>query len=202
MVLDSYRKSADKIIDPLSRLFLKFRPNTITILSLIFALMAGIFYYLSHFYLIISFIFLLFSSLFDALDGKIARIKNLQSLKGDLMDHTFDRYSDIFIITGMMLSFYGNIYLGLFAIIGILMTSYMGTQSQALGLKRNYSGIAGRADRLVLIIIFTLIQFLVPGYFLIHGIKIDATDILLIWFGVAGNITAVTRFIDAYKNLN
>ena len=64
-----------------------------------------------------------------------------------MLDHVFDRYSDIFIVLGMAFSIYGNVYLGLFAIIGILHTSYMGTQSQALGLKRNYSGIAEEYNR-------------------------------------------------------
>ena len=102
---------------------------------------------------------------------------------------------------GMTFSVYGNVYIGLFAIIGILMTSYMGTQSQALGLKRNYSGIAGRADRLVLIIIFILIQLFIVSHFDLYSVKIYATDILLLWFGFAGNINAITRFLAMYKSL-
>ncbi|KPV47213.1 hypothetical protein SE19_02030, partial [Acidiplasma aeolicum] len=202
MVLDSYRSKADKILVPLSKKFLMLNPNTISVSSLIFAAFAGIFYYLSFFskyILFLSFIFLIFSALFDALDGKIARLKNIASKKGDLIDHVFDRYSDIFIVLGMSFSIFGNIYLGLFAILGILLTSYMGTQSQALGLKRDYSGIAGRADRLVLMMIFTLIQIFVTGHFDVYNIKLYVTGILLIWFGIAGNINAITRFFDIYK---
>ncbi|AGO61602.1 MULTISPECIES: CDP-alcohol phosphatidyltransferase family protein [Ferroplasma] len=201
MVLDSYRKKADRFLDPITKKFSGINPNTISILSLVFAALAGIFYYLSHYFLLLAFIFIIFSALFDALDGKIARLKNISSKKGDMLDHVFDRYSDMFIILGMTFSIYGNVYFGLFAILGILLTSYMGTQSQALGLKRNYSGIAGRADRLILIIIFSLIQFFVSSHFSIYSIDIYATGILLIWFGLAGNITAITRFFDMYKNL-
>jgi len=201
MVLDSYRGKADKILIPLSKLFIKLNPNTISILSLIFAALAGIFYYFSHYFLLLAFIFIIFSALFDALDGKVARLRNVSSKKGDMLDHVFDRYSDIFIVLGMTFSIYGNVYFGLFAIIGILLTSYMGTQSQALGLKRNYSGIAGRADRLILIIIFSLLQFFITLHFVVYSIDIYATGILLIWFGLAGNINAITRFFDMYKNL-
>ncbi len=201
MVLDSYRSQGDKILVPLSKIFVKANPNTVSILSLVFAGLSGLFYYFSHYYLILAFIFVILSALFDALDGKIARLKNISSKKGDLLDHAFDRYSDIFIIMGMTFSVYGNVYIGLFAIIGILMTSYMGTQSQALGLKRNYSGIAGRADRLVLIIIFILIQLFIVSHFDLYSVKIYATDILLLWFGFAGNINAITRFLAMYKSL-
>ena len=176
-------------------------PNVISILSLIFAAMAGIFYYLSHYFLLLAFVLIILSALFDALDGKVARLKNISSKKGDMLDHVFDRYSDIFIVLGMTFSIYGNVYFGLFAIVGILLTSYMGTQSQALGLKRNYSGIAGRADRLILIIIFSLLQFFITLHFVVYSIDIYATGILLIWFGFAGNINAITRFFDMYKNL-
>jgi len=201
MVLDSYRKNADRFLDPITKKFSGMNPNVISILSLIFAAMAGIFYYLSHYFLLLAFVLIIFSALFDALDGKVARLRNISSKKGDMLDHVFDRYSDIFIVLGMTFSIYGNVYFGLFAIIGILLTSYMGTQSQALGLKRNYSGIAGRADRLILIIIFSLLQFFVTLHFVVYSIDIYATGILLIWFGLAGNINAITRFFDMYKNL-
>ncbi len=159
MVLDSYRKNADTFLDPITRKLSGLNPNTISVLSLLLAGFSGISYYLGNYFLLLAFVLIILSALFDALDGKIARLKNLSSKKGDLLDHVFDRYSDIFIVLGMTFSIYGNIYLGLFAILGILLTSYMGTQSQALGLKRNYSGIAGRADRLVLMIIIAIIQF-------------------------------------------
>ncbi len=201
MVLDSYRKNADTFLDPITRKLSGLNPNTISVLSLLLAGFSGISYYLGNYFLLLAFVLIILSALFDALDGKIARLKNLSSKKGDLLDHVFDRYSDIFIVLGMTFSIYGNIYLGLFAILGILLTSYMGTQSQALGLKRNYSGIAGRADRLVLMIIIAIIQFFVTEHFAIYSIEIYATGILLIWFGLAGNINAITRFVDMYKNL-
>jgi archaetidylinositol phosphate synthase len=201
MVLDSYRKNADKFLDPITEKFSKMNPNTISVLSLLLAGFGGISYYLGHYFLLLAFVLIIMSALFDALDGKIARLKNISSKKGDMLDHVFDRYSDMFIVLGMTFSIYGNVYLGLFAILGILLTSYMGTQSQALGLKRDYSGIAGRADRLVLIIIFSIVQFFITAHFAIYSIEIYATGILLIWFGLAGNINAITRFFDMYRNL-
>ncbi|MEF8832077.1 MAG: hypothetical protein V5A66_00990 [Candidatus Thermoplasmatota archaeon] len=39
------------------------------------------------------------------------------------------------------------------------MTSYMGTQADAVGVSRDYGGIAGRADRLLLLIFFSFLYF-------------------------------------------
>ncbi|MHB8560417.1 MAG: CDP-alcohol phosphatidyltransferase family protein [Thermoplasmataceae archaeon] len=200
MVLDSYRSKVDGTLTKLSSPFLNMNPNVISLLSLVLAALAGIFYYIGSYFLILSFISIALSALFDALDGKVARIRNLQSRKGDLIDHVFDRYSDIFILLGMVLSVYGNLKIGLLAVIGIMLTSYMGTQSQALGLGRNYSGILGRADRLVFMLVFTLVQFFMPGSLTFFSLRITVTVVLLIWFAVAGNYTALKRFNDAYHS--
>ena len=37
--------------------------------------------------------------------------------------------------------------IGVFALTGVLMSSYLGTQAQAVGVGRYYGGILGRADR-------------------------------------------------------
>lgn len=201
MVLDSYRSTADRILIPLSRPFMKMQPDFISVLSLAFAALTGIFFYFGGYLILLSFFTLLFSALFDAIDGKVARLRNIASRKGDLLDHVFDRYADIFIMLGFVLSPFAQTYVGLLAIIGVLLTSYLGVQSQALGLKRNYSGILGRADRLVFMLVFILLQFFVAYRGTYYGILLTPINILLLWFAVAGNITAVMRFRDTYRAL-
>ena len=117
------------------------------------------------------------------------------------MDHVLDRYSDILIMLGFVFSIHAQMWIGLLAIIGVILTSYLGVQSQALGLRRNYSGILGRADRLVLMLIFILLQFFIAYHAVLYGILITPINILLIWFAIAGNITAVMRFRDTYSAL-
>ncbi len=201
MVLDSYRGTADKFLIPLSKPFMKINPNTISLFSLIFAGLTGLLFYLGGVLILASFVTLLLSALFDAIDGKVARMRNLSSKRGDLMDHVLDRYSDILIMLGFVFSIHAQMWIGLLAIIGVLLTSYLGVQSQALGLRRNYSGILGRADRLVLMLIFILLQFFIAYHAVLYGILITPINILLIWFAIAGNITAVMRFRDTYSAL-
>ena len=184
MVLDSLRGKTDGLISSLSRPFMGMNPNTISLLSLVLAGLSGLTIWMGGVYLIAAFIFLVLSALFDAVDGKVARTKHLSSPLGDLVDHVLDRYSDILIMLGFIFSVPGSRFLGIFALIGVLMTSYMGTQSQALGLKRNYSGILGRADRLAFMMIFILIQLLAP--FFIHMLLFNITPTAILPLMLAG----------------
>lgn len=201
MVLDSYRSLADRILIPASKPFLKMNPNSISALSLALAVLTGLFFYLGGFLILLSFFTLLLSALFDAIDGKVARTRGISSRRGDLIDHVFDRYADIFIMLGFIFSVHAQLSVGLIAVIGVLLTSYLGVQAQALGLKRNYSGILGRADRLVFMLVFILLQFFLPFRYTIYGVMLTPINILLLWFAVAGNITAVMRFSGTYRAL-
>ncbi|MCL5988850.1 MAG: CDP-alcohol phosphatidyltransferase family protein [Candidatus Thermoplasmatota archaeon] len=201
MVLDAYRSKVDGALTKISRPFMKTNPNLISVLSLVLAALTGLLFFLNNVFILISFFTLLLSAMFDAVDGKVARMRSIASKRGDLIDHVFDRYSDIFIILGFSFSVYAQLWIGLLAIIGIMLTSYMGVQSQALGLKRNYSGIMGRADRLVLMLVFILIQYFLRFNVIFAGILVTPIDVLLIIFAITGNVTAIQRFYGSYRAL-
>ena len=83
--------------------------------------------------------------------------------------------------------------IGLLAVVGMLLTSYMGTQAQAIGYKRDYSGLLGRADRLVLMMIAPIVAHI----FLIYNVQLPYLNLLswvLVYFAVIGNLTAIQRF--------
>lgn len=144
------------------------------------------------------------NGLLDALDGKVARLMAKESKRGDFVDHVIDRYADVFILAGIALGPYCSVFTGLFAVIGVMLASYMGTQAQALGLRREYRGILGRADRLVLLILVPIVQ-----YALVSIDVTEATDLfgysligwMMIWFGLAGNVTAIQRAHMIWKSL-
>jgi len=134
----------------------------------------------------------------------VARLSQKESKRGDFVDHVIDRYSDVFILAGVTLGAYCSMFVGLFAIIGVMLASYMGTQAQALGLRREYRGILGRADRLALLIFVPIAQ-----YVLVLANEDVANDILgysligwmMIYFGIAGNATALQRAYVIWKSL-
>jgi archaetidylinositol phosphate synthase len=147
----------------------------------------------------------LVSGYFDALDGKIAKLAGKAGRKGDYLDHVFDRYADVFMIGGVAFSAWCNPYLGMLALVGVLLTSYMGTQAQAIGAPRLYAGLLGRADRVVLSTLFPIIQFVMSaigfGSFAILGFDINWLEVMMIWFAVVGNLTAIQRGIITWRNL-
>jgi len=211
MVLDNKRDDIDPILNFFAKFMVNINPNTLSWLSLVFAFFAGIFFYfsspdleLNNFFLIIAVIFVFLNGFFDAIDGKIAKFAKKISKKGDFLDHAIDRYADVFIIGGIALSPWcrSNI-ISFLAITGVLLTSYMGTQAQAVGYKRDYSGFLGRADRLVLLMFAPIIQHILlyfTGFELIFNLYI--LEWVLIYFAVMGNITAIQRFYSTLKWFN
>jgi archaetidylinositol phosphate synthase len=209
MVLDSQRSKVDFALTPVARRLINVNPNTISWIGLILAFVSGLLFYFSFQYqylLIVGALVVLLSGYFDALDGKVAKLSGKASSKGDYLDHVFDRYADVFMIGGVAVSAWCNPYLGMLALVGVLLTSYMGTQAQAVGAPRLYAGILGRADRVVLSTLFPLIQFVMIavgfGSFQIAGFDITWMEIMMIYFAVVGNLTAIQRGIITWRNMS
>lgn len=212
MVLDSQRSKVDFVLTPVAKKLINVNPNIISWIGLILAFVSGLLFYLSynnHFLLVAGAIVVIVSGYFDALDGKVAKLSGKASSKGDYLDHVFDRYADVFMIGGVAVSTWCNPYLGMLALVGVLLTSYMGTQAQAVGAPRLYAGLLGRADRVVLSTLFPLIQFIALGTayaslnFTIGNYAFDITwlEIMMLWFAIVGNITAIQRGIITWKNM-
>lgn len=208
MVLDKHRKDAEFTLAPVAKRFINVNPNTISWLGLIVAAISGVLLYMSYDYrwlLIPAAVTVIVSGYFDALDGKVAKLAGKCSVKGDYLDHVFDRYADMFMIAAIALSGWCDTRIGLLAVMGVLLTSYMGTQAQAIGAKRLYDGLLGRADRVVLCFVFPIIQAIACafGYATIDvfGWNISFLEIMMIYFAVLGNLTAVQRVLITWKNL-
>jgi archaetidylinositol phosphate synthase len=190
MTLDQYRSHAQVYFDPLVSIAIRFRMNAnfFTLAALIASAAAGLFFYVRLELWGIAAVAL--NAFCDAMDGAVARAMKAQSLRGDFLDHAVDRYADIFIITGIFAGGLVPWQIGVFALTGVLMASYLGTQAQAVGVGRNYGGLLGRADRLVLILVVGIIDLAIPLN--IYGLT--WLGWLLVLFGVFGHITAFQRF--------
>ncbi len=209
MVLDTQRARVDFLLAPVAKKLINVNPNTISWLGLITAFVSGVLMYLSpenHWFLLIGAAVVIISGYFDALDGKIAKLSGKASKKGDYLDHVFDRYADLFMIGGVAISAWCNIYIGLLALVGVLLTSYMGTQAQAVGAPRLYAGLLGRADRVVLSTLFPVIQFVMcmVGFDAIQiaDWSISWMEIMVIYFAIMGNVTAIQRGIITWNNMS
>jgi archaetidylinositol phosphate synthase len=201
MVLDKTRDRADPLLTMIAKRFTYVNPDILTWCALLFSMAAGVFFYFSNpgselqnYFLFFAALFVFLNGLFDAIDGKVAKLTNKASARGDFLDHALDRYADVFMVGALALSPWCRPAVGLLAIIGVLLTSYMGTQAQAIGFKRDYSGLLGRADRLALLIVFPIVQHIALR--LSFQLPWDSTvlEVVLVYFAVVGNITAIQRF--------
>jgi len=208
LVLNSHREKADSIIRPLAKAFLGVSPNVLSGVSLVCAalMMFILIIWDNPLALIIAFVFVLLNGFFDAIDGAVAHMTGKASTKGDLVDHVIDRYADFFMIAGISLSYFADVRIGLLALGCVMIASYMGTQSQALGLKRDYGGILGRAERMVLLMVFILLQYLFEEFYqgsfeIVSGFSVTLLDVLLLIFIVASSVTALQRLARMWKAL-
>jgi archaetidylinositol phosphate synthase len=208
MTLDRLRPLADRALTPFvtasSRLGVT--PNVVSVIAFVLAGAAGGAFYLGGggragaaepIWYLVGALFVFLNGWLDLLDGALARRLGTDSRAGDLLDHVLDRYADIVMIVGLAAGV-DRYPLGLAAVTGVLMTSYLGTQSQAVGLDRVYGGLLGRADRLALIGVIGLYSFVIPAE--LYGFT--AVGWLLVVFAVVGHFTALQRFVGAFRALS
>jgi CDP-L-myo-inositol myo-inositolphosphotransferase len=95
-------------------------PNQISLLSFLLALFSGIFFFFSP---LLGGIFAQLASIFDGVDGEVARIKFQKSSFGAFLDPILDRYGDSFILFCISLSLYlrsHNLIIWLFGFLAVI----------------------------------------------------------------------------------
>ena len=200
MTLDKFRPLANRMLTPFVTAAdsLGLSPNSVSVLSLgVAGAAAAAFVAGTPQWYAVGGLLVLLNGWLDLVDGALARRQNVASDGGDLLDHVIDRYADLIIIGGLAAGI-ERFALGFVAVTGVLMTSYLGTQIQAVGLGRAYGGLVGRADRLVLITITGLVAAVVTGP-VIAGYGVVA--LLLAFFAVVGHLTALQRFWGAWSDI-
>ncbi len=207
MVLDARRGTADRFLLPVANKMADVNPDTVTWVAFFFAVLAGILFYLGGFlFLLAAMMCVFFNALFDALDGRIAKITGKASNRGDFLDHVLDRYADIFMLGGIALGPYCDIRVGILAVLGVLLASYMGTQAQAVGVGRDYGGLLGRADRLVILVFASFIQLIADSsgkvFLGAGGYGFRIIEWAMVLFAVLGNLTAIQRGVSTWRKLS
>jgi archaetidylinositol phosphate synthase len=202
MTLDQYRSLADRLLEPFVGLAARagLTPNGVSALAFVLAGAAGVAYALAGgepLWYLAGAVLVGLNGALDLLDGALARRLDTASPAGDLLDHVLDRYADIVLVVGLAVGIERTL-LGIVAVTGVLMTSYLGTQAQAVGLDRVYGGLLGRADRLALIGIVTAIAaFVAPSLF-----DVGLVGWLLVVLAVVGHLTALQRLSHAWNALS
>ena len=217
---DSLQLLIYKIIDPLVHGMIKIglTPNAVTTIGLLGNIAAAALFILAgnakqclwegpEYSLILwGGAVLIVSSLFDMLDGQVARIGKMASTFGAMYDSVLDRYSELVTLGGLAFCMMETGYtwgaiITFIALIGSLMVSYVRARAEGLGLECKI-GFMQRPERVVL----TSAAALATGIYGVCAIEppFDPMWILIVSMGVIAvfaNITAFARIFYSKRQL-
>jgi len=193
MFSDLARKSTETGVTRVARVVAAtgLTPNAVTLIGV--AMMFGIGWVIAQGHLVLSGFLIIFASLFDALDGSLARYTNRVTKFGGFLDSVTDRYAELAIFAGLQhyLLFKKGydtqliVYLTLAALFGSVMVSYNRARAEGLGFECK-GGWFSRFERLVVIIASLILS---------HWFGDKSVFAMLVIMGVFTNITAVQRIM-------
>jgi archaetidylinositol phosphate synthase len=172
--------------------YLGLTPNHVSILGIAFAVLSAFTYWqwkVDPFFLILAPLLILTSGFLDALDGAIARLYGETTKFGGFFDSLLDRYADAFILCGIILGGLTEVYWGLAALLGSLLVSYSRARAEAAGVKMESVGLVERAERLLLLVLASLLAF----------IWIDALNWGILVLAILTNLTVIQRAIYFHR---
>jgi CDP-diacylglycerol---glycerol-3-phosphate 3-phosphatidyltransferase len=153
-----------KTLLPIKRLFIRLgiSPTVVNFLGLVCSLIIAT--SIAHsvdinwFLLVVPF-FAFFRTALNALDGMIAREQNLSSSKGELLNEFLDRLSDIIVFSSfaLLLPDYGFLVAVTTSL--VILSSFVGVLNKAFGGVRLYTGVMGKADRMLYLGLAAVLQF-------------------------------------------
>ncbi|ADB60787.1 CDP-alcohol phosphatidyltransferase [Haloterrigena turkmenica DSM 5511] len=204
MTLDKLRPYVSRFLDPFVKGFdrVGLTPDGVSVLAFGMAVLAAAAFMLGGradpIWYVAAATLVFLNGWLDIIDGALAREQQVASAGGDLLDHVLDRYADIVVIAGLAAGV-DDYLLGFLAVTGVVMTSYLGTQAQAVGLDRVYGGLVGRADRLAIIGIVGFVAYPLAD---LEAGGLTVIGWLLVFLAVVGHLTALQRFAYSWAALD
>jgi len=166
-VLDKLRGSLGAVLASLGRSASKVIPSPTawTVIGLLFAFLAFIVYSGHHPFL--GGLLLAVSGFFDIIDGSVARATGRTSQRGAFLDSTLDRVSEVVVFLGILVGKYTSPFLVLVALSLSLLVSYTRAKGDALGVNLAGIGVGERSERLVVLIVTSLLGIVGVGVLVI-----------------------------------
>lgn len=171
MVLNKLRERINPLLVSLGKAVARtgISPNELTAVGLGFAVLAGLLYALLPYRPYLAGLSIIVSGFFDIVDGAVARVTSKISKQGSFTDSTLDRLSEIVIYAGIIFAGYRNLPSGvvLLALGFSMLVSYIRAKGESLNIKISGIGIGERAERLGVLVIFSLIGFVAYGVYIV-----------------------------------
>jgi CDP-diacylglycerol--glycerol-3-phosphate 3-phosphatidyltransferase len=163
---------------------LRLTPNRLTVVGLLICAASAVLVALG--YLIPGGVLLLLASVFDILDGALARVTGAEYRYGAFLDSTTDRYAEAFTYIALLYYFLFGVHrtlepmLVIFALTGSLLVSYVRARAQSLGFDAE-GGLLQRPERVVITVIGLIVMPLLVWALWIVAVLANVTAIQRIW---------------------
>lgn len=201
-MLNRYARAfATRIITPIARAFLRLGlgPDTVTWIGTI-GVCVGALVFFPRGEFVAGVLFITFFVLFDLLDGTMARLSGRTSPWGAFLDSTLDRIADGAVFGGLMLYYARQpdesltTWAALFCLVFAFVTSYARARAEGLGFTGANTGIAERADRLGVVLVFTFLTGLL-------GWNHDVLGVILWLLAAASAFTVGQRMLGVHREI-
>ena len=171
-------------------------PNAITILSIILSFALSYFFWnasdSSSYFLIVAF-GLLLRMILNALDGMMARIYNLQSKLGEILNEVGDIISDVAIYFPLILFESLEVEIAIIFILLSIINEFCGLIAKVISRERRYDGPMGKSDRAFLVGVICIIYYFTNGLDPFINYIIGGSSILMI-------LSSYIRLTKSIKN--
>ncbi|MFO7836399.1 MAG: CDP-alcohol phosphatidyltransferase family protein [Candidatus Thorarchaeota archaeon] len=144
-------------------------PNAITYLAVLVSLTAFLSLNLNGFQWLYGILVFLVGFL-DGVDGAVARLEDRASTEGAFIDSVSDKLSEFIILLAIALAYpckdLFSLYVPLWVLLctaSWLMTSYTRSRAEGLGVKDLDVGLGARSERLMILVIFSVLGLLLYG---------------------------------------
>jgi CDP-diacylglycerol--glycerol-3-phosphate 3-phosphatidyltransferase len=175
---------------------LRISPNAITIFSIILSFALSYFFWNNSdnsLYLLIVAFGLFLRMMLNALDGMMARIYNLQSKLGEILNEVGDIVSDVAIYFPLILFESLRIEIAIIFILLTIINEFCGLMAKVISRKRRYDGPMGKSDRAFLIGIICIVYYFTNGLNPYINYIIGGSSILMI-------LSSYIRLTKSIKN--
>jgi len=190
-----------QLLMPLLKLLRKLgiSPNSITIFSIFLSFLIAYFFWNtsdnSSYFLIVAF-GLLLRMMLNALDGMMARIYNLQSKMGEILNEVGDIVSDFVIYFPLIIFESLRIEIAIIFILLSIINEFCGLLAKVISGERRYDGPMGKSDRAFLIGIICIVYYFTNGLAPYMNYIIGGSSILMIF----SSYVRLTKSIKNGKN--
>ena len=198
MGIYSIKPLFQRFLEPLEGFLVRHRvhPDYITGSALLLSLGGGLVFYFSgwsRWLLLLIPLVAIGRTALNALDGLVATRTGVARPWGEVLNEFSDRLADVALFAGLSLAPGVSFPLGMATTMLVLLTSYLGTVARAAGGRRQYCGVMGKADRMVLMAPFAVAAALLP--------TVQVLNVYL-WIVLGGLIiTILQRGIKAHADL-